>query len=308
MIIEKKHQFPLSQRGQGGLSVNLSIAKVYAPFPMTRTIGDLTFYMMDGMNYVRTKSSLTRKRVLKSPNFRKTRLYAGLMAQASKIGSVIYQALPPDWRQAWMYRAFTGEAMQILKEGRTIEETTRLLWERYVEAINHHGEDLSGRLEDAVYSAAKPPRGKRKKPDPRVERLKPYSDLLAGASKMASSVYNSLPPEKRKFAIYQAWVGEAMQFLHAEEKESESQLPITKALCTNVDAESLSALDEALVQALGDSAAMVLVPQGSVKISKKSNKLPTKNRLFYIPPVDHTLRKRFASRPKHQFRLVNRSP
>jgi hypothetical protein len=120
------------------------MAKVYAPFPITGTFGDLTFYTMDGVNYVRTKSSLTRKRVLKSPPFRKTRFYAGLMAQASKIGSVIYQALPHDWRQAWMYRAFTGEALQILREGRTGEETTMLMWERYVEAINHRGEDLSG--------------------------------------------------------------------------------------------------------------------------------------------------------------------
>jgi hypothetical protein len=254
------------------------MAKVYAPFPMTRTMCDLTFYMMDGVNYVRKKSSLTRKRVLKSPNFRKTRFYAGLMSQASKIGSVIYQALPPDWRQAWMYRAFTGEAMQILKEGRTVEETTRLMWERYVEAINHHGKDLGGRLQDAVYSAAKPPGSRRKKTDPRVERLKPYSALLVEASKMASLVYKSLPVEKRKSAIYQAWVGEAMRFLQSEEKESE---------CLVV---------------------MVPVTQASAKNSKKSNRSPTKNSLFYIPPVDASSPKRFARRRKHQFRLVGRSP
>ena len=303
-------EFPLFQRGQGELCVNLIMAKVYAPFPMTRTIGDLTFYMMDGVNYVRTKSSLTRKRVLKSPNFKKTRFYAGLMAQASKIGSVIYQALPHDWRQGWMYRAFTGEALQILNEGRTVEETTRLMWERYVEAINHHGEDLSGRLQDAVYSAAQPPRGRRKKIDPRVERLKPYSDLLAEASKMASFVYKSLPVEKRRFAIYQAWVGEAMRFLQAEEKESESQFPITKSLCTDADAvgQSLSASDEDLAQASGDLGAMLPAIQGSVKKLKKSNKSPKKNGLFYIPPVDTNSPKRFAWMRKHQFRLVGRSP
>jgi hypothetical protein len=277
---------------------------------MTRTIGDLTFYLMDGVNYVRTKSSLTRKRVLKSPHFKKTRFYAGLMAQASKIGSVIYQALPEDWRQGWMYRAFTGEAMQILKKGRTVEETTRLMWERYVEAINHRGEDLSGRLQDAVYWAAKPPRGRRKKTDPRVERLKSYSDLLAEASKMASLVYNSLPPEKRKFAIYQAWVGEAMRYLQAEKKESESRFPITKSLCTNADAggQSLPASEEGLAQASWDLRAMVPATQGSVKNSKKPNRSPTKVGLFYIPPVDATSPKRFARRRKHKFRLVGRSP
>jgi hypothetical protein len=303
-------KFPLFQRGPGGLFVNLMMAKVYAPFPMTRTMCDLTFYMMDGVNYVRKKSSLTRKRVLKSPNFRKTRFYAGLMSQASKIGSVIYQALPPDWRQAWMYRAFTGEVMQILKEGRTVEETTRLMWERYVEAINHHGEDLSGRLQDAVYSAAKPPGSRRKKTDPRVEGLKPYSALLVEASKMASLVCKSLPVEKRKSAIYQAWVGEAMRFLQSEEKESESQFPITKSLCIDADAVSqrLSASDEPLAQASGDLGVMVPVTQATAKNSKKSNRSPTKNSLFYIPPVDASSPKRFARRRKHQFRLVGRSP
>jgi len=267
---------------------------------------DLTYYMMGGVNYVRKKSRLTRKRVLTSPNFRKTRSYAGLMSQASKIGSVIYQALAPDWRQAWMYRAFTGEAMQILKEGRTVEETTRLMWERYVEAINHHGKDLGGRLQDAVYSAAKPPGSRRKKTDPRVERLKPYSALLVEASKMASLVYKSLPVEKRKSAIYQAWVGETMRFLQSKERESESQFPITKSLCIDADAVSqrLSASDEPLAQASGDFP----VTQASAKNSKKSNRSPTKNSLFYIPPVEASSPKRFARRRKHQFRLVGRSP
>lgn len=48
------------------------MAKLRAPFPVIMTIDDLTFYMMDGVNYTRTKSSLTRKQVLKTPHFRKT--------------------------------------------------------------------------------------------------------------------------------------------------------------------------------------------------------------------------------------------
>ena len=286
--------------------------KVTAPFLVARTMDDLTFYMMGGVNYARKKSRLSRKRVLKGPNFRKTRVYAGLMSQASRIGSVIYQALPPGWRQSWMYRAFTGEAMQMLKEGRTVEETTRLLWERYVEAINHHGEDLGGRLQEAVYSAAQPPRDRRKKPNPLVERLKPYSNLLAEASKIASLMYKLLPVEERKFALYQACVGEAMRILRTEGKESESQFPIPKPICTDADAvavgQSLPTSNEALAQVSGDSGAMTPATPGSVKNSKKSNKSRSKNGLFYIPPVDATSAKRFVRRRKHQFRLVARSP
>ena len=73
------------------------MAEAFAPFRIQRTIGNLTFYMMEGRNFVRKKSSLTRH-------------FAGLMAKASKIGSHVYNALPEYWRQGWMYRSFTGEA------------------------------------------------------------------------------------------------------------------------------------------------------------------------------------------------------
>jgi hypothetical protein len=36
------------------------MAEVFAPFPIQRTMCNLTCYMMEGRNFVRTKSSLTR--------------------------------------------------------------------------------------------------------------------------------------------------------------------------------------------------------------------------------------------------------
>ena len=125
---------------------------------------------------------------------------------------------------------------------------------------------------------------------------------------MASFVYKSLPVEERKLAIYQACVGEAMRILQAEEKEPGSQFPRTKSLCTDTVDQCLSESDTALAQASGDLGAIAPVTQGSVQNSKKSNKAPTKNGLFYIPPVDAISPKRFARRRKHQFRLVSRSP
>src|SRR6476619_1725202 len=82
-----------------------------------RTFGRLVFYKMDGEYYVRTKSSLTGKRVKKDPRFKRTMRSAGELARASKIGSAIYKALPKNFRQFWMYRAFTGEAMMMIKKG-----------------------------------------------------------------------------------------------------------------------------------------------------------------------------------------------
>lgn len=98
-----------------------------------KVIDDLVFYKMDGQYYVRVKSSLTGKRVKTKPEFRKTKYYAGLLGRASKIGSLIYKSLPERWRQFWMYQAFTGEAMIMLKEGKVEDEVKNVLWKRYVE-------------------------------------------------------------------------------------------------------------------------------------------------------------------------------
>ena len=280
------------------------MAKVHAPFPMTRTMGGLTFYMMDGVNYVRTKSSLTRKTVLKSAAFRKTRQYAGMMSQASRIGSVIYQALPGNWRQGWMYRAFTGEAMQFLKEGRSVQESTRLLWTRYVEAINHHGADLGEKLEAAVDSPAATHRGTRKKKDPRVKRLKPYSDMLTEASKMASALYQSLPVEERKFSLYRVCVSEAMRLLQSEQSKSEQVLrcpaPAAVGQSPSTPVEPMAQDSTGMTQKLAAHAR-------SFTNTKKPNRSTGKVPLFHIPLFDATLSKAGTRRRRHR-RSIARSP
>ena len=232
-----------------------------------------------------------------------------MMSQASRIGSVIYQALPQGWRQGWMYRAFTGEAVQMLKEGTTVEETTRLLWKRYVEAINHKGEDLGSRLQAALDSAALPPMGTRKKTHPRVERLKPYSDLLAEASKLASEFYKSLPVEKRKSGLYRACVAEAMRFLQ-KHKEPLSQGPGTKFLTSNANAvaQSLPIPEKDSLEVSRESVAKPATKQAAVRQRKKLTKSTVRTRLFHIPPVNRKSQRRFVRRRKHAFRWEGRSP
>jgi hypothetical protein len=98
------------------------------------TFDDITFYKMDGQYYARAKSSLSSKRVKTSAEFRKTMAHADLLVRASKIGSQIYKALPPGWRQFWMYRGFTGEAYTLLMENAyDDEEVKKFLWQCYVE-------------------------------------------------------------------------------------------------------------------------------------------------------------------------------
>jgi hypothetical protein len=88
---------------------------------------------MHGKSYIRMKSSLSGKRVKTSPEFRSTMAYAGILGRASRVASVIYQALPKDFREGWMYRAFTGEAIQWLKKGKADAAVKEILWKTYVE-------------------------------------------------------------------------------------------------------------------------------------------------------------------------------
>jgi hypothetical protein len=97
------------------------------------TIGNITFYQMYGRTYLRSKSSLTRKRVLKSRAFAKTRKCASYLGIASRIGSEVYRALPDTIRERWLYRAITGEAASLLYEGKTEQEVRDLLWDKYIE-------------------------------------------------------------------------------------------------------------------------------------------------------------------------------
>ncbi len=68
--------------------------KIIHPLFFNGTIGGITFYTMYGQQYVRSKSSLTRKRVKTDKAFRKTMENAGRLGKGAKIAAVIYQALP----------------------------------------------------------------------------------------------------------------------------------------------------------------------------------------------------------------------
>lgn len=84
---------------------------------ITGTIGNLTFYEMNGQHYARLKSSLRGKRVKTDPAFALTMLYADRLALCSRIASQLYRSLPKEKRQVVLYREMTGTAMKLLKAG-----------------------------------------------------------------------------------------------------------------------------------------------------------------------------------------------
>lgn len=109
------------------------MAKQCGPLFFECTWDDLTFFKMEGKYYVRKKSRLTREKVLIHPAFQKTRFFADRLVTASKIASSIYNDLPIHWRQFWMFRDFTGEAMTMLNNGSTPQDAYDYLWETYVQ-------------------------------------------------------------------------------------------------------------------------------------------------------------------------------
>ena len=207
------------------------MAEVFAPFPIQRTMCNLTFYMMEGRNFVRNKSSLTRRKVLYSPQFARTRHNAGLMGKASKIGSAVYNALPEYWRQGWMYRSFTGEAYKMIKAGIKEAEIKQVLLKRYVEPVVNKQparEAISAlpvqpkrayRKLNADYWRGKTIKGKRRKAH--KQKVLYNAGLLARASKVGSYLYRFLPSRHKNRSCFQQLTGLAMQLLKDEYDEAE---------------------------------------------------------------------------------------
>jgi hypothetical protein len=184
---------------------------------------------MEGRNFVRTKSSLTRKRVLRSPEFERTRYHAGLMAKASKIGSFVYNALPDYWRQGWMYRSFTGEALALLKAGKKENEIQQILLQQYVEVVANKRpakEAIAAlpvqskrayRKLDTTYWNGKTIKSKRRKAH--KQKLLYNAGLMAQASKIGSKLYGQLPRKYAGRQHYQYLTGLAFRLLKQEISE-----------------------------------------------------------------------------------------
>jgi len=202
------------------------MAEVFAPFTINGTMGNLTFYVMEGRNFVRKKSSLTRRKVLYAPGFNRTRQYAAWMGEASKIGSFVYQALPVYWRQGWMYRSFTGEAFTMLKAGKKGPEIQQALWERYVKEVVgrqaativtaplHSAPKRAYRKGNSAYWKNKTIKSARRKA--RKQQTLYYAGLMAQASKIGSRLYAQLPRKYKSREYYQYLTGLALKLLKQE--------------------------------------------------------------------------------------------
>lgn len=134
-----------------------------APF-FQGTAGPLTFYKRHGKYFSRGKSSLTAERVKTDVCFEPTMKQANIMAHASRIGSVVYAAIPAAYRQHSMYRTITGQANVRIKQSIADEIIVAQLLEEFVKPVIQRAQ------EDAAHGVQPPPKPRRK----RVRSKKPH--------------------------------------------------------------------------------------------------------------------------------------
>lgn len=115
------------------------------PLFITGTLDDVCFYKMEGKYYVRQKSSLTRKRVLRDPKFQLTRVYAALLGEASKIASHVYRLIAGEQKKHALYREMTGKAIYMLREGKDAHEVYEILCRQYLQPKKEAVAGISGK-------------------------------------------------------------------------------------------------------------------------------------------------------------------
>lgn len=159
------------------------MAKVYEPLVITGTIGNACFYKMDGKYYVRMKSSLTRKRVLKDASFRRTREHAATLGVASKIASRVYRLITGEHKKHALYREITGKAIYLLREGKDKEAAFQSLSREYL-----NRKPLPEPTITCTKNVTQDNRGYLDMPELPVPKLKKaYPGLLAGRPTRAST-------------------------------------------------------------------------------------------------------------------------
>lgn len=91
----------------------------------TGTIGNATYYVMNGIGYVRSKSSLSGKRVKTSPAFKKTMEFARKLGEASTLASALYKTVPAKQKSIGLFRKITGMVITGFRKGNNVEEVKK---------------------------------------------------------------------------------------------------------------------------------------------------------------------------------------
>jgi hypothetical protein len=106
------------------------MAKQIGDIIIAGTIDDITFYVMEGKGYARSKSSLTGKRVKKDPRFRRTMESARRLGRGSQLASKVYRSLPREEQVYALFKELKRIAILAMKEGKGETDVQGLLQQR----------------------------------------------------------------------------------------------------------------------------------------------------------------------------------
>jgi hypothetical protein len=101
------------------------------------TNGNITGYRMNGKHYLKTKSSLSRRQILKKDCFSNTRRNAKWFGEAQSIAKQIYHELPPDKRdQIKVWYPLRNKAQLMVRKELPREEIIRHLRNEFIVPLN----------------------------------------------------------------------------------------------------------------------------------------------------------------------------
>jgi hypothetical protein len=101
------------------------------------TVNGFTFYVVNGRQLVRSKTSINHQRFFSDPAFAPQRQYSEWLKIASPMASAIYRQLPP---QKGLQQRITGIIMRWLKQGVAPAVAYERLQSIY---LNNNGEQIS---------------------------------------------------------------------------------------------------------------------------------------------------------------------
>jgi hypothetical protein len=112
------------------------MAKQTGPIKFEGTIDNLTGYQVNGIHYLKKKSSVSRKRIITDRSYTNTRRNASWFAQAQKLARSVYSELSfleRDHKGVWY--PLRNRAQELVRKNLPAEEIIRLLQKEFIEPV-----------------------------------------------------------------------------------------------------------------------------------------------------------------------------
>ena len=116
------------------------MAKQTGSIKFVGTIDNLTGYQVNGVHYLKKKSSVSRKRILTDKGYANTRRNASWFAQAQKLAAGLYRELnlsEHDHKGIWY--PLRNRAQELVRKKVPAEEITRILRKEFIEPVKKAG-------------------------------------------------------------------------------------------------------------------------------------------------------------------------